>query len=97
MEKEFRSFLKKEKGIETKNNFLIKIVDMANYIYDRNKTMSPEDLTAMAMQEIIKMETLAVENKIKNVEKYALDKIKEKFPQVDINNSKEESKNEKSN
>lgn len=70
------------------------LLEVCKFLYDKDKTLAPETLLNYAIDLFIENHVVALKEKIGNSRVYIFDEIKQKYPQQDINNDKEESKNE---
>ena len=67
-------------------SYLNKIVDTAEGIYSRNKTLNPDVLLDLSTKEIIRQEMEVIEKQIRNASITALDVIKDKYPKEETDN-----------
>lgn len=94
MNNSFKTFFKGEskKPIVDKS-ISDKILEVCKFLYDKDKTLAPETLLNYAIDMFVENSVVALKEKIGNTRVYIFDEIKQKYPQ-EINNDKEESKNE---
>jgi len=86
MQDTFKQFVKKNEANSVKENYAMKLIDMCNYIYSRNKSIQPEELLDLATKEVLALEIQDVERKLDTTRTHVMDIVKEKFPQVDLIN-----------
>lgn len=96
MNDSFKKFYNKNTDKLDDRTFLETLLGVAKEIYSQNPYVLPEELFTYASESLVQKAVEDLNKQIKDVYIYAIDEIKEKFPQkinTDIND--EESKDER--
>jgi hypothetical protein len=74
---------------DTEKSYLTKIVESAEMIYIKNKTLPADVLLDLSIKSILRDEMEMIEKQIKNAAVTALDIIKEKYPKEEIQDERQ--------